>query len=520
MVWLGVSSGCGGPPIHDAGVDAGAAPMDAGPLEDAASDAGRDPRDAGSPSDAASDGGAAPDASSPDASSPDGAVDAGVDGGGPLCPSHECEPAHVGRVQCGEGGAEMVCTELASDCHRYVPRTCPVGERCTRLEGSTIFDAYGCSATCRSADCDRIPGAGPLPFDRCDSNVELILRCERNPADGCVDWRIVESCERAATGDFCADATCVSCLDFCDTPGESFCTGNRTYSTCADHDGDGCVEFESFDCPAGEQCEGGACVCEDLCTVEGAVRCAGYRETELCTDHDGDGCREWGAAAACGAGETCWTAERECRPGCRDECPAGNARCLNDAEQTCADHDSDGCTEYDDFTPCPSATPTCLNAQGCVECIGGVECAPGFDECNSNLCEPVPGTCYEAALTPLTLGLPGPSSSGAVDLDIVVPDGFTVADTAVFLHMVGLGDGGEALDLYVRSPASTSATVWLQSFVGGDGYVDTYHRSIKEADVPALSVFEGEASQGTWTVRLVNSGGESLSFQSVAICLR
>jgi hypothetical protein len=49
-------------------------------------------------------------------------------------------------------------------------------------------------------------------------------------------------------------------------------------------------------------------VCTDTCSA-GERRCSDGTSWEVCADHNGDGCTEWGARAACAAGQECQAAE-------------------------------------------------------------------------------------------------------------------------------------------------------------------------------------------------------------------
>ncbi len=102
-------------------------------------------------------------------------------------------------------------------------------------------------------------------------------------------------------------------------------------------------------------CDSGACaaVCSDECPSDGARRCAvgAADQYQICADHDGDGCLEWGSAASCPSGQVC--SSGNCADNCTDECTsAGEKTCQNGRAYTCGQYDADNCLEWGDELQC------------------------------------------------------------------------------------------------------------------------------------------------------------------------
>jgi hypothetical protein len=93
----------------------------------------------------------------------------------------------------------------------------------------------------------------------------------------------------------------------CFVAGTVKCQDPGTVVTCADADGDGCLEWASpAPCENGTVCSNGECAatCTSECTDDGATLCEG-NGVLTCADRNDDGCLEWGAAVPCGAAQTC-----------------------------------------------------------------------------------------------------------------------------------------------------------------------------------------------------------------------
>jgi hypothetical protein len=149
-----------------------------------------------------------------------------------------------------------------------------------------------------------------------------------------------------------------TCMDAC-TPGAGRCVPAGR-ETCADHDGNGCVEFGGAQ-PCPQKCAGGNCVdCMDACTT-GSGRCTASGALESCADHDGNGCLEFGGARACASGGCSGSA---CLGAFGDRCTT-NAQC---ASNVCAggSHCSKLCPSAAD---CPAGSTCVMNTAGTRLCF-------------------------------------------------------------------------------------------------------------------------------------------------------
>ncbi|MBQ4359094.1 MAG: hypothetical protein II767_02435 [Proteobacteria bacterium] len=208
---------------------------------------------------------------------------------------------------------------------------------------------------CQNGAC--VPGV-PTCADTCESDTpecvtQTTLRtCKDLDGDGCREW-VASDC----TGtDICQNGACgqfiPQCTDTCD-PGAQ-CLDEHTLRTCKDHDGDGCREWVPDMCPNGQVCQNGACVtpapqCSNACTA-GQKQCNG-NDVQTCADYNGDGCTEWGGNSHCDykcENAACVAAP----PQCTNACTNGQKRCSNNAVQTCADYNGDGCTEWGGDSKC------------------------------------------------------------------------------------------------------------------------------------------------------------------------
>ncbi len=171
-----------------------------------------------------------------------------------------------------------------------------------------------------------------------------------------------------------------TCTNACDQSGARQCEGNAVV-TCADHDGDGCLEWGGAEDCGAATCDGGYCAlqCDGACTVKGATRCQD-NAVETCDDVDGDGCLEWGAGTPCQGGTVC--SNGFCAVSCSDECTVKGARQCSGSNgvQTCADYDFDGCLQWGDVEPCPDGQ-VCVNGSCATECSDACTVA-GAKQCS------------------------------------------------------------------------------------------------------------------------------------------
>ncbi|MCK6573148.1 hypothetical protein L6V77_18870 [Myxococcota bacterium] len=275
--------------------------------------------------------------------------------GGACAPLGECtDECAVGAVRCGDGGVQRCGLYDADDCAEWGAGTpCPGGEVC----------ALGACARACQDEC----AAGSL---RCQG--EAVEQCGQFDADDCAEWSTATPC---AAGELCAGGQCAdACVAEC-AVGAVRCApeGLQTCAPVAD-----CPRWGiAAPCPAGTTCSDGRCdaVCVDECAA-GEARCgAGGRE--ICGQYDADACREWSAAIACPAGESC--SGGACAVDCVDECAVGERQCAGTAaDRTCGQHDGDACTEWGAETPC-AAGEVCEVA-ACEACVPAPEVPNGLDD--------------------------------------------------------------------------------------------------------------------------------------------
>ena len=262
-----------------------------------------------------------------------------VCGAGTHCSSGVCvECSHAcaeNEARCADADRLQSCVSDSNSCRYWAePVDCGEGAACK----------YGrCEAECN----DSCPNAGQT---RCQGS--MVQTCVAEEGTACLYWSLIEACGRCSE---CMDDAChATCMDECDF-GNRECDGVG-YRECGDFDADEAFEWsETTPCPAGEVCEDGSCgpdVCQDDCGFDGARRCLLLPEASVfCADHDGDGCLEWGGQELCA--ERCGACvDGECVSTCTDECLFGELQCIGDSWQECADFDADEAYEWGPLTDC------------------------------------------------------------------------------------------------------------------------------------------------------------------------
>lgn len=208
------------------------------------------------------------------------------------------------------------------------------------------------------------------PATRCTSSGE-VETCADHDGDGCVEFGSAVACDAGQQCDP-SDGLCkaASCTDSC-TEGETSCEG-ELISTCATSPA-GCLAFSpGKECPDEGVCEAGACseptTCTDECTL-GEFACTGDGQVRECrTDVDDDTCTEFAAPQACAAGQTCRMGQCVPDNACQDQCLAGEGVCLGNDIATCAMQD-DGCLAFPQTPTACAAGQTCQSAGGTVACV-------------------------------------------------------------------------------------------------------------------------------------------------------
>ena len=257
------------------------------------------------------------------------------------CPGAPCTTA--GATTCEEN-TPMVCGDPDDDgCLDWIASG-PCGDDAVCTPTGC---AYGCVPTCESAGATQCQGDG-------------VVTCGDGGA-GCFEWSAVVACP---AGETCSNGACSSeCADECDAKGDKSC-GTIGKRTCGSYDEDPCLEWgDEVPCAAGTTCSAGQCSkdCVDACPAAGAVDCQGGGAV-TCADLDGDGCVEWSAPKACGDGEVCQGGACVAE-GC------GEAACVLWTE-TCSGTTGTKMCGLDDETGCPALSPF-ISCQEGSSCAGG-----------------------------------------------------------------------------------------------------------------------------------------------------
>ncbi|MCK5802931.1 MAG: hypothetical protein KAI66_08875, partial [Lentisphaeria bacterium] len=211
--------------------------------------------------------------------------------------------------------------------------------------------------------------------------------CADHDTDGCLEWGGFTACVDPET---CSNGVCSDpsqCQNDC-SPGDRECDGN-SYRTCGNFDADSCLDWSTYtNCDPGDVCNQATGFCEAECSNQctaGTLRCAvDQSAVESCADRDSDGCTEWGTAIPCGEGTHC--ENNACVSSCTPDCTQQGERVCttfngDPGYETCGDHDADPCLEYGNFIACPEGQ-TCSNGICSATC--GDECTSMQRQCQGN----------------------------------------------------------------------------------------------------------------------------------------
>jgi|GEM_PF-2852281 len=278
----------------------------------------------------------------------------------PVTCRSDCEVESA--IECSGLGFRQ-CADLNDDgCLEWGEVTaCPAGQKCV---------TGACVAACETQACT-VAGA------RHCLNGTTPESCGDYNGDGCLEWGNPEPCD---DGLICSNGFCAtSCTDACTTVGARKCEANAVV-TCGDGDGDGCLDWADAAPCGAEVCVGGFCqaTCSNECTTPNARKCDGSGYS-TCADANGDGCLEWGTVVACLPDEAC--SSGFCASTCSNECTSPNAKkCEANAVATCADANGDGCLEWGSPVPCGQDL-VCSNGACASTCAS--ECSvQGAKKCN------------------------------------------------------------------------------------------------------------------------------------------
>jgi hypothetical protein len=319
--------------------------------------------------------------------------------------------------------------------------------------------------------------------DRSCIDSETVEFCVPDSTTGCN--RLIDT--QCLTSEECVQGTCDelprTCEDVCRDL-DTRCTVEGQVETCADHDGDGCVEFgDPVDCPSGEFCQArdGLCraaECFDECE-QGTTSCEG--ELISTCVRNAQGCLEYGPAKECAEGQTCQSGECVGGAACTDECSSGQAVCTGDGQRReCGDFDDDTCLELGPAAACPGG-------QVCRE--GVCETAPTCtDDCRMNeavcvgnqISECVTGAsgCLEFTSP---MACPGATESCTVENGSVACRAAPVAGPVVINEVFfdALGDdvrpGGSPTFIELRGPAGLDLSAYVLEMVNGSSSGGTYN---------------------------------------------
>lgn len=234
-----------------------------------------------------------------------------------------------------------------------------------------------------------------------------VYSCRDTNNDGCLelDWneptKCPGNCEQVSQYVGQCEYNQPQCDYICDL-GDRECIGgypepfggSSTYKVCRDLDGDGCGEWDYYDCPPNQQCENGRCYspyppppqCTDSCNLldKRCMTIGNQEYRELCEDWDGDTCMEWWSEVN---PEQTGTGMEWCEFGCdeeylgkavcyiepdtpQSECESGDSQCLNGVDLVncglCGDtgYYSYMCNGTANVTKCPYGCTKVSETQG------------------------------------------------------------------------------------------------------------------------------------------------------------
>ncbi|RME26723.1 MAG: hypothetical protein D6806_05730, partial [Deltaproteobacteria bacterium] len=277
-------------------------------------------------------------------------------------------PCPGGRVQCAGQ-----CVDVMSD--RNNCGNC--GVTCLSGQACELGQCTACSNECQQGQRQCVTG----------SQDEFQV-CGDPDGDTCLEWGPPQSCP---AGQICSQGQCIeACTDECIRTGEQACDkeGANGFHVCGQFDSDDCLDWGPLQsCASNQTCAGGQCVaaCSDECPSVDARRCAPPpgNGIETCADHDGDSCLEWGNYVPCSTGMTCDNATVQCSSDCTDDCQAGQQTCDGDGFRTCGQYDGDLCLDWSGITKCKS-WEVCNPDTGECETACTDACRSGERRCSGN----------------------------------------------------------------------------------------------------------------------------------------
>ncbi|MEI8255827.1 MAG: proprotein convertase P-domain-containing protein, partial [Deltaproteobacteria bacterium] len=284
--------------------------------------------------------------------------------------------------------------------------------------------------------------------------------------------------------------------DWC-WPAGVVCVGSQSYIVCQDLNGDGCLEYDSTsirNCSISCDSVNHRCTtCVDACSLAGSTTCDGYAGVARCADHDGDGCLDWAHDVTCTGGQTC-TGGACTNPGlCTNDCPRQNTHgCYNAgrSHRACGQFDTDPCADWTPMTDCAPGTFCDLASTNhldpCVQCIDGADCRPQQRICSASNCVPPPGNCFFA-------------SAGSLSVPVTWPGRIT--QIGLFIGASGMTFPADNMLVYLTSPTGTNALVVDCTSLHGSGPDWAYWNELTSPSNVGLAGLVGENASGNWTLR-------------------
>lgn len=381
------------------------------------------------------------------------------------CPVDDPPPVKIEEDAASETGVGDTGGDCTDECSPEGKRICN-GERrvlrCERVDGCLTFvDEVRCPSnrrceggTCvgKSKECSDECSATGKP--RCDEEGRVV-HCDDHDEDGCFEWGNPTPCK---SGEICDDEK-GQCVEYqCDpecSAGESACEGDLIKS-CEKNQYDCRVFSAAEPCSSGKVCRDGSCVATDQCEDEcsGAI-CRSGGARSACRDEDGDGCKELAEETSCGSGKKCKDGECVAENTCKDECPKGETVCVGNKIAECADHDGDGCVEYEQPRSC-SGGGTCKGSSGNAKC--GMPQNSGDVVINEVLFDPIDSDSRgsgSGAWSPTFVELYGPPGYAIGGYTVVLINGSNGKEYGRFTLPSGAKlDGGGYAVVAMKNPGS------------------------------------------------------------------
>ena len=222
------------------------------------------------------------------------------------CEKNVCDPgSEQGQCKdpCGELGAEG-CYTFGSGDHTLVARAkCAYDEKAGCMQWEFV---EACDETCEENVCDPVPESAECEFSCSEPGAEgcymykagaygflARARCSYDAKLGCMQWRLVEKCDKTCEENVC-DSAPGACVADCSTAGEKSCR-NGDVVECREV-APGCFKKILAE-PCDGYCDDGKCMeCSTSCT-EGSRTCVGYVLKQC--KRNSIGCLDWETVKQC-----------------------------------------------------------------------------------------------------------------------------------------------------------------------------------------------------------------------------